>query len=44
MEQSLIKLFVICAALTGGITFKARAQQPPDVDIVTPEGLPAIGK
>ncbi|QRM28542.1 hypothetical protein [Microvirga sp. VF16] len=44
MEQGLIKLFVIYAALTGGIAFGARAQQSPDGDVATPEGLPAIGK
>jgi len=44
MGHSLIKLVVVCVALTGGITFEARPQQRPDIDVATPEGLPAIGR
>jgi hypothetical protein len=44
MGHSLIKLVVVCVALTGGMTFEARPQQRPDIDVATPEGLPAIGK
>jgi len=43
MGRSLIKLLV-CAALMGAIPFAARPQQPPDVEVATPEGLPAVGK
>ncbi|MFL5203595.1 MAG: hypothetical protein ACJ8B9_16090 [Microvirga sp.] len=44
MGHSLIKLVVVCVALTGGMTFEARPQQRPDIDVATPEGLPAIGR
>jgi len=44
MGHSLIKLVVVCVALTGGMSFEARPQQRPDIDVATPEGLPAIGK
>jgi hypothetical protein len=44
MGHSLIKLVVVCVTLTGGMTFEARPQQRPDIDVATPEGLPAIGK
>jgi hypothetical protein len=44
MGHSLIKLVVVCVALTGGMAFEARPQQRPDIDVATPEGLPAIGK
>jgi hypothetical protein len=44
MGHSLIKLAVVCVALTGGMAFEARPQQRPAFDVATPEGLPAIGK
>ena len=44
MGHSLIKLVVVCVALTGGMTFEARPQQRPDIDVATTEGLPAIGR
>lgn len=37
-------MLVVGAALIGATTFESKAQQNPDIDVATPEGLPAIGK
>jgi hypothetical protein len=44
MGQRLINLLVACVALTGGIAFETRAQQPSGIEVAAPEGLPTIGK
>ncbi|MGO4525280.1 hypothetical protein AB4097_10505 [Microvirga sp. 2MCAF35] len=44
MARRLTEILVACAVLTGASPFEARPQERPDVDVATPEGLPAVGK